>query len=435
MIDNIADYTDNSPDSGRAREVNTRNLYPDFAGALATAMQKNDQIAHRTLDQLMAVTQHRIPDFKTIDKTRLCSLATQLGIEAADKSIDEIAENLAALILHEFKKQGNELIFASLMPAKRLDIWRYQGVVPRGIEQEIAELIRLNHGINGHDPESSIKTFIRSALADSLGSNLIRTEIQDILFGTPVPELIQKDPGVDFIGSFSAEAIRLFGGHFRTSYRPVLDNIINGRIRGVAAIIGSNSQYREETVVGQIRELIRNDILVLQTGPAAFESARAGFMVPEASTLSGAGLASVCEAVGIPPVLHFGADYDYIRILVTALNLLKEGSLNDVSDLPLVVSMPGELNGCDLSVGLGLTALGLFTVMDCDLSASVPGDLIKFMEQDSEAIYGGKWTSEADLTKMTGLMIDHIDQKRKSLGIDKARERVLFDMAMRRGIE
>ena len=29
-------------------------------------------------------------------------------------------------------------------------------------------------------------------------------------------------------------------------------------------------------------------------------------------------------------------------------------------------------------------------------------------------------------------MIEHIDKKREALGIDKARERVLFDMAMRR---
>jgi len=29
-------------------------------------------------------------------------------------------------------------------------------------------------------------------------------------------------------------------------------------------------------------------------------------------------------------------------------------------------------------------------------------------------------------------MITHIDNKRKALGIDKARERVLYDMAMRR---
>jgi carbon-monoxide dehydrogenase catalytic subunit len=32
-------------------------------------------------------------------------------------------------------------------------------------------------------------------------------------------------------------------------------------------------------------------------------------------------------------------------------------------------------------------------------------------------------------------MISHIEKKRKALGIDKSRERVLFDMAMRRAIE
>ena len=33
---------------------------------------------------------------------------------------------------------------------------------------------------------------------------------------------------------------------------------------------------------------------------------------------------------------------------------------------------------------------------------------------------------------MAKKMIAHIDKKRKALGIDKARERVLFDMDMRR---
>jgi len=37
--------------------------------------------------------------------------------------------------------------------------------------------------------------------------------------------------------------------------------------------------------------------------------------------------------------------------------------------------------------------------------------------------------------KAAHLMIAHIDKKRKALGIDKARERVLYDMAMRRELE
>ena len=37
--------------------------------------------------------------------------------------------------------------------------------------------------------------------------------------------------------------------------------------------------------------------------------------------------------------------------------------------------------------------------------------------------------------KAAKLMIEHIDKKRKALGIDKTRERVLFDMAKRRELD
>ena len=42
---------------------------------------------------------------------------------------------------------------------------------------------------------------------------------------------------------------------------------------------------------------------------------------------------------------------------------------------------------------------------------------------------------ETDPIKMAHMMIAHIDKKRKALGIDKARDRVLYDMAMRRELE
>jgi carbon-monoxide dehydrogenase catalytic subunit len=39
-----------------------------------------------------------------------------------------------------------------------------------------------------------------------------------------------------------------------------------------------------------------------------------------------------------------------------------------------------------------------------------------------------------DPIEIARLMIDHIDKKRKQLGIDKARERVLVDMNDRRAL-
>ena len=58
-----------------------------------------------------------------------------------------------------------------------------------------------------------------------------------------------------------------------------------------------------------------------------------------------------------------------------------------------------------------------------------------YLSKELEAIYGGKWDLEADPIKHARLMIAHIDKKRKELGIDKARERVLMDMADRQALE
>ena len=52
--------------------------------------------------------------------------------------------------------------------------------------------------------------------------------------------------------------------------------------------------------------------------------------------------------------------------------------------------------------------------------------------EDFEQIYGRMLAFEADPIKVAYPMISHIDQKRKALGIDRARERVFYDMAMRR---
>jgi carbon-monoxide dehydrogenase catalytic subunit len=104
----------------------------------------------------------------------------------------------------------------------------------------------------------------------------------------------------------AASAMRLYtyllGGLFRASYRPLNDNIINGRIRGVAGVVGCNNPRvtHDDAHVTLCKELIKNDVLVLQTGCSAMATAKAGLMVPEAAAkYAGAGLASVCEAVGI----------------------------------------------------------------------------------------------------------------------------------------
>jgi len=244
----------------------------------------------------------------------------------------------------------------------------------------------------------------------------------------------------DLIAGFSHETINyLLGGLFRASYRPLNDNIINGRIRGVAGVVGCNNARvtHDEAHVTMVKELIKNDVLVLQTGCSAMATAKAGLMVPEAAAeYAGEGLASVCEAVGIPPVLHLGSCVDNARILIAATAMVKDGGLgDDLSDLPVVGAAPEWMSEKAISIGQYFVGSGVFTVFGVNWPTTGSKEVTDFLFKDFEDIYGGMWAFEPDPIKAARLMIDQIDKKRKALGIDKARERILYDMAMRRELE
>ena len=243
----------------------------------------------------------------------------------------------------------------------------------------------------------------------------------------------------DLIAGFSHETINyLMGGIFRASYRPLNDNIINGRIRGVAGVVGCNNARTTQDAANliMVKELIKNDVLVLQTGCTAMASAKAGLMVPEAAEFAGEGLRSVCEAVGIPPVLHLGACVDNSRILIAATAMVKEGGLgDDISDLPVAGAAPEWMSEKAIAIGQYFVASGVYTVFGTTFPTLGSKEATDYLFKDMEQMYGGMWAFESDPLKAAQMMIAHIDKKRKALGIDKARDRVLYDMAMRRDLE
>jgi len=243
----------------------------------------------------------------------------------------------------------------------------------------------------------------------------------------------------DLVAGFSHETINYMqGGVFRSSYRPLNDNIINGRIRGVAGVVGCNNARvtHNEAHVAMVKELIKNDVLVLQTGCSAMASAMAGLMVPEAAReFAGPGLASVCEAIGIPPVLHLGSCVDNSRILVAATAMVKDGGLgDDVSDLPVAGAAPEWFSEKAITIGQYFVASGIYTVFGVTWPTLGSPELTDYLFHGFEEIYGATWAFEADPIKAAHMMIDRIDEKRKSLGISHGRPRVLYDMAMRRDL-
>jgi carbon-monoxide dehydrogenase catalytic subunit len=242
------------------------------------------------------------------------------------------------------------------------------------------------------------------------------------------------------IAGFGVESIEYhLGGTFRGSYYTLNDNIINGRIRGVAGVVGCNNARtrHNEAHINVVKELIKNDVLVLTTGCNGIACAMEGLLTPEtAQVFCGPGLAEVCEVVGIPPVLHLGSCVDNSRILLAATEVVKAGGLgNDISDLPAAGSAPEWMSEKAISIGHYFVVSGVYTVFGVTLPTSGAPVFHNYICKELEKIYGGMWDIEPDPIKHARLMIAHIDKKRQALGIDKARDRVLMDMADRREME
>jgi len=237
------------------------------------------------------------------------------------------------------------------------------------------------------------------------------------------------------VHGFSHEYIDyMLGGSFRGSYTPLNENIINGRIRGVAGVVGcTNPRVKHDYVhVELVKELIKNDVLVLQTGCSQISLAKAGLLTPEASYLAGPGLREVCETVGMPPVLGMGSCVDNSRILIAAAEMVKEGGLGEsMADLPAAGAAPEWMSEKAISIGHYFVASGVYTVFGVTFPIVAGTRFHELLFNGLEQQGLGKWGFSPEPKEMARMMIAHIDKKRKELGIDKARQHFLEDAPAR----
>ena len=524
------------------------------------------------------------------DEKKLHFIADLYQIKTEGRSKEDIAIELGEKCLAEFGQQEGTLVMPTRAPAKRQALWKKLGVLPRGIDREVTEIMHRTHMGTDQEYRNLIFQATRCALADGWGASMMATELQDIMFGTPVPlrtvvnlgalsedhvnivihghepqvpeamAIVSQDPEIiaaaeaagakgvnlagvcctgneilmrhgipiagsfvqqevvlatgaveamvvdvqcimqglanvaknfhtdlittsprakiegathiefdhhraldiakeimlraiekfkqrpkktripqekmDVVAGFSHETINhMLGGAFRASYRPLNDNIINGRIRGVGAVVGCDSCRVESGKVHTtvVKELIANNVLVLVTGCSATACGRDGLLRPEAAELAGPGLREVCETVGMPPVLHMGSCVDNSRILIAATEVVKEGGLgDDISQVPAAGCAPEWMSEKAISIGQYCVASGFYVVFGRTFPTTGSKVLTDFLFKEFEELYGGMWAVEEDPTEMAQMMIRHIEKKREALGIQEKKERVLYDMAMRR---
>ena len=241
---------------------------------------------------------------------------------------------------------------------------------------------------------------------------------------TQIPQVREN-----LVPGFSHEYINyMLGGSYRASFRPLNDAIMSGRIRGVAAIVGCNNPRSKQdylhTYVTQ--ELLKQDVLVVETGCGAIASAKLGLLLGEAGLDKvGPGLREICETVGIPPVLHMGSCVDNTRILTVLTQIVEEGGLgDDIDKVPAVGLAPEWMSEKALAIGTYCVASGAYVIFGGSSPISGMPDrvadsdiVLNYISQGWEGLYGGKMEFVPDPDEMIRLTLEHIDKKRAALGL------------------
>jgi len=249
----------------------------------------------------------------------------------------------------------------------------------------------------------------------ALGRELVAAAVENFARRRPERVLIPVTP-VSQVSGFSVEVIReALGG----TWEPLLNAVKADQVRGAVGVVGCNNpkvvhDYGHTTLT---RKLIEADILVLDTGCAAVAHAKAGFKQPEAAALAGPGLKAVCQALGIPPVLHMGSCVDNTRI-INLVAALAQALGVDLDQLPVAAAAPEWYSEKAATIACYAVASGIYTVLGVTppvLGSSAVTDLLL---NGLQGPLGATFAVEPDPAKAADLIIGHVEAKRRALGLE-----------------
>jgi carbon-monoxide dehydrogenase catalytic subunit len=250
--------------------------------------------------------------------------------------------------------------------------------------------------------------------AFEIAKQIVQAAVENYNHRIPEKVFIPENKTECMVG-FSAEAIiNVLGG----TLDPLLNAIKSGDIKGIAGVVGCNNPKikHDHGHVTLVRELIKNNVLVTTTGCNAIACAKFGLMLPEAADQAGDGLKAVCRALGVPPVLHMGSCVDISRILTVCAAVANALGV-DISDLPVAGAAPEWMSEKAVSIGAYVVSSGIFTVLGTVppvLGSKVVTDVLT---RGANEVVGAAFAVEPDPVKGAGLIIAHMDKKRKALGI------------------
>jgi carbon-monoxide dehydrogenase catalytic subunit len=381
------------------------------------------------------------------------ALSEMLAAAASDPEIDACAKDAGAegITLAGICCTANEILMRHGIPLAGNFLQQELAIVTGAVEMMLIDVQCCMPGLPDVARAYHTQIVSTSAIAKTIGATEMRFsterayEVSKELLKRACENFRNRDPekvaipgySKPLVAGFSVESIKyMLGGTYRASFRPLNDAVIQGRIRGVVGIVGCNNpKTRLDSYINTLtRELLKENVLVLKTGCAAIASAKEGNLTPEAAfEHAGPGLREVCEAVGMPPVLHMGSCVDNSRLLEAATEVVFEGGLgDDLSDVPVVGVAPEWMSEKAIAIGCYFVASGIDVVLGHPFYINGSENVTSFMNGGVKEVFGASFHVHEDPIEAAAAILKLLDGRREKLGINRKAERKLMDMKDRR---
>lgn len=168
----------------------------NFGRFIAGGSASHADHARDLVEILEAIALGKTEDYSIRNEPKMRALAEELGLSTADRSLKEVARDLAQSCYSDFGSRRGSVGFTARAPEKRQRLWAKLGITPRGIDREVVEMLHRTHMGVDNDALSTLMHAARTALADGWGGSMIGTELSDIIFGTPTPRESTANLGV-----------------------------------------------------------------------------------------------------------------------------------------------------------------------------------------------------------------------------------------------
>ena len=190
-----------------------RGLLRAIAAGTAAHSGHAKHLAHTMLKMVKGKT----GDYQIKDPAKLNKVASRLGIPVEGRDDTDIAHDVAKAALADFHEKDTPVMWAAgVVTPGRVKVLSELGLVPKGIDHEVSEIMhRTLYGVDA-DPVNLLLGGLRCGVADLAGCYM-GTDLADIMFGTPKPVVSSAN-----LAALKKESVNIaLHGH-----NPVLSEVI-----------------------------------------------------------------------------------------------------------------------------------------------------------------------------------------------------------------